>query len=91
MPRKSPVIVINARDNVATALEPLDAGAEVSIELDGRTWQIKIVSDIPQGHKFALRDFEKDESVVKYGEPIGRAAQAIRAGEHVHVHNVVNY
>jgi hypothetical protein len=30
------------------------------------------------------------DSVVKYGEVIGRATSAIAAGRHVHVHNVVS-
>ncbi len=40
------------------------------------------------GHKYALRDIRKGENIVKYGMPIGHATCAIRAGEHVHVHNV---
>jgi len=40
------------------------------------------------GHKYALRDIAEGEDVVKYGMPIGHATQAIRKGEHVHVHNV---
>ena len=40
------------------------------------------------GHKYALRDIAAGENVIKYGMPIGHATCAIRAGEHVHVHNV---
>ena len=44
--------------------------------------------DIPLGHKIALKDFKPGETVVKYGEDIGKVVAEIRAGEHVHVHNL---
>ena len=59
MQGKTRVIVINEKDNVATALEPLKAGAEVSVEIEGHIEKITLLSDIPMGHKFALRDIEK--------------------------------
>lgn len=40
------------------------------------------------GHKVALRDIKKGENVVKYGYPIGHALEDIKAGEHVHTHNI---
>jgi altronate dehydratase len=84
------VIVINEKDNVATALKPLDAGTEVSLEVQGRIEKIRLLSDIPMGHKFALKDVEEGEAVIKYGEPIGHSTTKITRGEHVHVHNVVS-
>ena len=36
----------------------------------------------------AARNIAKGEPVVKYGEHIGVASCDIKAGEHVHVHNV---
>jgi (2R)-sulfolactate sulfo-lyase subunit alpha len=44
--------------------------------------------DIPLGHKIALKDFKTGEDVVKYGVVIGRVVKDIKAGDHVHVHNV---
>ena len=87
---KAQVIVINEKDNVATALEPLKAGAKVSAEVQGRAEEIKLLSDIPMGHKFALKDMEEGEAVIKYGEPIGQSTAKITRGEHVHVHNVAS-
>ena len=87
---KAQVIVINEKDNVATALEPLNAGAKVSAEVQGRVEEITLLSDIPVGHKFALKDMEEGEAVIKYGEPIGQSTAKITRGEHVHVHNVVS-
>jgi altronate dehydratase len=90
MGSKAQVIVINEKDNVASALEPLNAGANVSAEVHGRLEEIKLLSDIPMGHKFALLDIEEGEAVIKYGEPIGQSTAKITKGEHVHVHNVVS-
>ena len=87
---KAHAIVINAKDNVATALEPLSAGAEVSVEVQGRIEKIKLLSNIPMGHKFALKDMAEGEAVVKYGEPIGQSKARVTRGEHVHIHNVVS-
>jgi altronate dehydratase len=84
------VIIINEKDNVATALKELNSGAEVSVEFQGRVQQIILQSDVPMGHKFALKDLEEGEAVIKYGEPIGQSTAKIRRGEHVHVHNVVS-
>lgn len=45
-------------------------------------------SDIPIGHKLALRAFEKGDTVIKYGVDIGKVVAPIAQGEHLHVHNV---
>jgi altronate dehydratase small subunit len=90
MRRKTGIIVINEKDNVATALEALSAGTEVSVEVQSRMEKIRILSDIPMGHKLALRDIEKGGAVIKYGEQIGQSTSRISRGEYVHVHNVVS-
>lgn len=87
---KARVIVINDKDNVATALESLRQGAEVAVEIQDDMEKITLVSDIPPGHKFALKDIHKGDSVIKYGEPIGQSLAKIARGEHVHVHNVIS-
>jgi len=91
MAGKSKAILINEKDNVATAIVPLDAGTTVPLELLGRQERIKLVSSIPMGHKFALRPIAKGEDVIKYGECIGQTTAAVARGEHVHVHNVVSH
>ena len=40
------------------------------------------------GHKYALAEIKAGENVIKYGSPIGHATCDIKAGEHVHTHNV---
>ena len=44
--------------------------------------------NLADGHKYALRDIAKGENVIKYGNPIGHATADIKAGEHVHTHNL---
>jgi altronate hydrolase len=84
------VIVINQKDNVAVALNPLNAGTRVSVKVQGRIEKMQVLSDIPVGHKFALKDMDEGEAVIKYGEPIGQSTARISRGEHVHVHNLVS-
>lgn len=88
---RSRAIIINEKDNVATAIVPLKAGSLVMVETQGRPERIKILSPIPMGHKFALKDIGKGEDVIKYGEPIGKTTAPIARGEHVHVHNVISH
>jgi (2R)-sulfolactate sulfo-lyase subunit alpha len=45
-------------------------------------------SDIPIGHKLAIKPLAKDATVVKYGTDIGRVVAPIAVGEHAHVHNI---
>lgn len=44
--------------------------------------------NLDDGHKYALRDIKAGEDIIKYGNPIGHATCDIKAGEHVHTHNV---
>jgi len=91
MAPRSKAIVIHEKDNVATAIVPLKGGSTVSLEARGGKERVKILTEIPMGHKFALRDIEKGEDVIKYGQPIGLTTARIARGEHVHVHNVVSH
>ncbi|MDR0706475.1 MAG: altronate dehydratase family protein [Treponema sp.] len=81
-------IRIHALDTVAVALEPLANGEAIVIEGAFGGAPVVCTSDIPSGHKVALKDIEKGEKVVKYGHPIGKASQSIPAGAHVHTHNL---
>ena len=80
------MIVISARDNVATALEALSPGQ--AIEVEGR--RIDVREMIASGHKVALTRIAAGEPVVKYGSSIGTATADIEAGMHVHIHNVAS-
>ena len=80
------VLVISERDNVATALEAIDAGREIR----AGAATVVAVEAIPRGHKLAMRAIRAGEPVVKYGSPIGTASADIAAGAHVHTHNVAS-
>jgi altronate dehydratase len=84
------VILMNAKDNVATALENIDAGDPTGVALPSQELLKEVTPKqaIPFGHKLAIANIEKGGRVIKYGELIGNASQKIRVGEHVHTHNV---
>lgn len=81
-----PAIVISSRDNVATALDALDAGRV--LDLDAA--KLTVVEPIPRGHKIALRAIRAGQEVIKYGSAIGTATADIAPGAHVHTHNVAS-
>lgn len=57
--------------------------------MDGdQTVKIKVLNDIPIGHKVALKDMAVGDTVIKYGIDIGKVVAPIKKGEHLHVHNV---
>ena len=81
-------MIIDAKDNVAVAIEPIAKGDDAVYVCGGREVSLPALEDITIYHKLATRDIAKGEPVVKYGEHIGIASSDIKAGEHVHVHNV---
>jgi (2R)-sulfolactate sulfo-lyase subunit alpha len=83
-------LVHDARDTVGVAVTDIKAGQELAGAglYNGNAYQLKARQNIPLGHKIALKDFSVGDSVIKYGEDIGLVVAAIRAGEHVHVHNL---
>lgn len=82
-------MIIDARDNVGVATEAIQKDAAIHyLDQRGRERRIVAREDIQIYHKFAAADIEKDAPIVKYGEHIGAAAADLRAGCHVHVHNV---
>ena len=82
------IVVLNGADNVATSLAPLEVQSRIEVELDGEHRAITVLDSIPFGHKLAIRHLTPGDEVLKYGEVIGRASEAIEPGRWVHVHNV---
>ncbi len=68
-------IRVHDRDNVAIIVNPegLPAGAQFPSGLT-------LAENIPQSHKIALRNLNCGEPVIRYGQTIGLAARAIKAG-----------
>ena len=81
------LIVLNDKDNVATALKDLKRGEIICFKLVDKTVEIRVLTEINYGHKLAIREIKKGYSIIKYGEIIGTATSNIEIGEHVHVHN----
>ncbi len=78
----SPVIRIHAQDNVVIARQQLLSGTVLAAE------GVTISGLVPPGHKVATRDIAVGEPVRRYDQIIGVATQAIKAGQHVHTHNL---
>ena len=73
------LLQIHPGDTVAVAPSSIEAGTvERGITCEA----------IPAGHKVALVDIAEGAEVIKYGFPIGRATCAIKAGQHIHSHNM---
>jgi len=79
---------MNRNDNVCVVVSGGHAGESLTCSGDS-SFRFVLASDIPPGHKAARVDIGKGTPILKYGEPVGVAVQAIRQGEHVHIHNVV--
>ena len=76
---------IHPRDNVATCVLAQRAGEAAAYEADGEAVTVRLLDDVPFGHKLAIRPIAAGEEIIKYG---GRAVRDIQPGEHVHIHNV---
>jgi len=77
-------VLLRHDDNVAVAARPIPAGS--TLDVGGRS--VEVSEPIRLGHKVALEDIAEGRPVVKYGQTIGFASRAIRAGAWVHVQNV---
>jgi (2R)-sulfolactate sulfo-lyase subunit alpha len=83
-------LIHDSQDNVGVAVTDIQSGQTAQgVSLDGKAqMQLQAIQDISLGHKIALKDIKVGETVIKYGEDIGRVVAEIRQGAHVHVHNL---
>jgi len=80
-------VVVHPTDNVAVAIEALPSGCDVVVA--GRDdAPVRLLEDVPAGHKIALQHLDPGDPVVKYGFPIGAATGTIEPGQWVHSHNL---
>ncbi len=75
---------INPADTVAVALQNLSCGTRISIA----DRELVLRSDVPSGHKFALREIRQGEDIIKYGYPIGHALHDISEGAFLDHHDL---
>ena len=83
-------LVHEKRDTVGVAVVDVKSGQSLegrSLDSNGVV-KAKANMDIPLGHKIALKDLKVGDTVIKYGCDIGKVVQPVKAGDHVHVHNV---
>ncbi len=85
------LLVHDLRDNVGVVVvENLTKGDEMLcvVTEDDSDFTMVAEEDVPIGHKVALKDLKEGDTVIKYGEDIGKVVAAVARGEHVHVHNI---
>ena len=75
-------IRLHAEDDVVIARVDLPTGTLVTKE------NVRTAVTIPAGHKLVVRDIANGGPVRRYNQIIGFATRDIKAGEHVHVHNL---
>ncbi|MEN3297023.1 MAG: altronate hydrolase [Burkholderiales bacterium] len=78
----SPVIRLHPNDDVVIARQQLVSGTRLAAE------NVVVSGLIPAGHKIATRNIAAGEQVRRYNNAIGVASAAIKAGQHVHSHNL---
>ena len=84
-------VVHDENDSVGVVVvEGVKAGQELTgwIMDQDKDIVIDAKSDIPIGHKLAIKQLAKDSTVIKYGVDIGKVIAPIAVGEHAHVHNI---
>ncbi|MEL7465128.1 MAG: UxaA family hydrolase [Pseudomonadota bacterium] len=84
------LLVHEVADNVGVVVvEGLTAGTDMLcvVTHDNTDFRLTAKADIPIGHKVALKDLATGDTVMKYGEDIGKMVGDAGVGEHVHTHN----
>ncbi len=82
-------IKLHEDDNVASVFDTVESGSTVLVmDKKGNAHELKVLQEIPYGHKIAIEPITVGQQVTKYGEEIGLATVEIAVGEHVHVHNI---
>jgi (2R)-sulfolactate sulfo-lyase subunit alpha len=85
------LLVHEKKDTVGVVVvEGLKKGTDMLcvVTADNSSFKLKAKMDVPIGHKIALVDIKKGDTIWKYGQDVGVAKAKIAKGEHVHVHNV---
>ena len=89
-PARRQTIKMGPNDDVAMALSALAVGSSVEVENPGGggIQRIRLIEDVPLGHKFALRDLKAGHRVIKYNMEIGTALKDIPQGAWVGENNL---
>lgn len=79
LPVSDVALLAHPDDNVAVALRRLEAGTRLSH--NGRDFTLS--HTLMEGHRFTLRPITRDESVLSWARPFGRALRDIQPGEYL--------
>ena len=85
------LLVHDHKDNVGVVVvEDLAPGTDMLavVTEDNSDFRVTAKQAVPIGHKVALKDLAVGDTVIKYGEDIGKVVAPIAKGEHVHTHNL---
>lgn len=88
---KPHLLVHDHKDNVGVVVvEDLASGTDMLVVVteDDSDFRMKSAQAVPIGHKIALKDLKTGDTIIKYGEDIGKVVAPIAKGEHVHTHNL---
>ena len=85
------IVLHEAKDTVGVAVvEGIKAGTQLNAWIMDEDEVITVPArqDIPIGHKVALIDLADKETVIKYGQDVGRMVASAAKGHHVHTQNM---
>lgn len=81
---KPKFILLHPQDNVLVCCRQADANETIAVGKE----KIILLQAMELGHKIARQCLSGGDKIIKYGVSIGSARQAVRPGEHVHLHNM---
>ena len=82
-------LILHPKDNVVSVLDEVFPGETVEAKRGNDVTLVEALEQIPFGFKLAVTDIAPGDPIIKYGEMIGQASQAIQRGALVHIHNLV--
>ena len=81
---KNKLVLLNVVDNVFICCQSIEKNESVYLGEE----LITLNSNIDVGHKVARVNIKHGQKILRYGAPIGSATADIKAGEHIHIHNM---
>jgi (2R)-sulfolactate sulfo-lyase subunit alpha len=88
---KPDIVIHDSSDSVGVAVvEGIETGQDLTVWVmdTNESRSMKAQEPIPLGHKIALVDLARGDTLIKYGYDIGLVTDDIPTGHHVHIHNV---
>ncbi len=83
---KQVFLQIHPKDNILAALQDIKKG--FTVNFNGSSFET--IDVVRTKHKFAVRDFEKEDEIIMYGALIGRATKPTAKGKSITIDNVVH-